>query len=89
MKVRFITTSLSPFDNCGLTKEMQCPPTLGDCVEFTEREASILGRCDKCGGALLIVLERCFTQDGMLCITVDTDEVRKRIGYKNQINNVD
>lgn len=87
MKVKIITTSMSLFGDKGLIKEMQCAPMLGDFIEFTEEESNILDRSDKCRGALLIVLERCFMKNGELCITVDTDEVRNRIGYKNHINN--
>lgn len=84
MKVRFITTSGSPFDGEYLEKELSCAPNLGDYIEFTKEEAIALDRNDE-SGALLIVLERCFLADGNLCVTVDTSEVRKNIGYKNHL----
>lgn len=84
MKVRFITTSGSPFDGCHLEKEMPCAPCLGDFVEFTSAESSFLER-EGADGALLLVLERCFLADGSLCVTVDTDKVRRNIGYRNHL----
>ena len=78
MKVRFITTSGSPFDGEYLEKEMSCAPNLGDYVEFTQEEAIALDRNDDVGGALLVVIERCFLANGALCVTVDTDKVRKK-----------
>lgn len=85
MKVRFITTSGSHFDGEYLEKELSCAPNLGDFIEFTDEEAVYLDRNDDVGGALLIVLERCFLADGALCVTVDTSEVRKNIGYRNYL----
>lgn len=85
MKVRFITTSGSPFDGECLEKELSCAPNLGDYIEFTKEEAVFLDRNDDVGGALLIVIERCFLADGSLCVTVDTDEVRESIGYRNHL----
>ena len=62
MKIRFITTSGSPFDGAYLEKEMSCAPNLGDFVEFTKAEAAFLDREDV-GVALLLVLERCISED--------------------------
>lgn len=84
MKVRFITTSGSPFDGEYLEKELPCAPNLGDYVEFAQEEAAFLDRNDE-NGALLVVLERCFIADGSLCVTVDTDRARRSIGYKNHL----
>lgn len=85
MKVIFITTSGSPFDGKYLEKELPCAPNLGDFIEFTDEEAVCLDRNVDVGGALLVVIERCFLANGALCVTVDTDEVRKNIGYKNHL----
>ena len=74
MRVRFITTSESPFGaEKYVEKELPCAPSLGDFVEFTRAEAVCLDRAYG-STALLVVLKRCFLVNGILCVTVDVDK---------------
>lgn len=86
MKIQFVTVNQNSFDkNEGITRDMEYPPSLGDLIAFTPDERRKLNTVDT---ELLVVMERIIREDNSMCVTVDTEEVRQRLNYKNHLSNV-
>lgn len=85
MKIQFVTVNQNSFDKGdGVTRDMEYIPSLGDLVAFTEEERKKLNMEDD---MLLVVIEKVIREDGTMCVTVDTEDVRKRLNYKNHLTN--
>ena len=85
MKIQFVTVNQDSFDKKeGVTRSMDYIPSLGDLIAFTKEEQRKLNVEDE---GLLVVMEKVIREDDTMCVTVDTDEVRKILNYKNQLKN--
>lgn len=85
MKIQFVTVNQNSFDKGdGVTRDMEYIPSLGDLIAFTEEERKKLNMEED---ILLVVMEKVIREDGTMCVTVDTDEVRKKLKYKNHLTN--